>query len=66
MAPKFNPAIFIERRTFKSLTMDKLATKMGVSTTTVWKWENGKAVPRPGKLDRLARLLGVRVEDLFA
>ena len=42
------------------LTQEELARKLGVSRTTVLRWENGTFAPRFA-LERLARVTGVRV-----
>jgi transcriptional regulator with XRE-family HTH domain len=55
----------IERyRKIKGMTQAQLAQAMGVSIPTVQRWEAG-AEPRPGKLAKLADLLGVDVGTLL-
>lgn len=46
-------------------TQQQLAAAMGVSQPTVQRWQNG-TMPRGNKLNRLASILGVEVQDLFA
>jgi transcriptional regulator with XRE-family HTH domain len=44
------------------LTQKQLATLVGVTPTTVWRWYHGEARPRPlsvGKLHDLARAYGM-------
>ena len=49
----------------KGLTQEELATHMGVSPQAVSKWENDKTCPDISALPRLARLLGVSVDELL-
>lgn len=47
------------------LTLAQVATKLGVSKPTVWAWEQGKARPVEGRIDALARVLGVPASELI-
>ena len=47
------------------LRQEDLAAKKGVQRTTVTMWESG-AMPRAETLIRLAKTLGVTVEELMA
>ena len=49
----------------KGLTQEELATHMGVSPQAVSKWENDQTCPEISALPRLARLLGVSVDELL-
>lgn len=49
----------------KGLTQEELATHMGVSPQAVSKWENDQTCPDISALPRLARLLGVSVDELL-
>ena len=49
----------------KGLTQEELATHMGVSPQAVSKWENDQTCPDISALPRLARLLGVTVDELL-
>ena len=49
----------------KGLTQEELATHMGVSPQAVSKWENDQTCPVISALPRLARLLGVSVDELL-
>lgn len=40
-----------------------LATKLGVSMMTVYRWENGKTKPHPFLRERLERLLNRKVDN---
>jgi transcriptional regulator with XRE-family HTH domain len=44
-------------RKASGMTQSDLASRIGVSKTTVWKWENGAATPRRVTAARLAQLL---------
>lgn len=41
------------------LTRTGLASAIGVSKVTIWKWENDRSFPRPDKLQRLASTFGI-------
>ncbi|MFD8703634.1 helix-turn-helix transcriptional regulator [Kitasatospora sp. NPDC059648] len=45
-------------------TQEQLATAMDVDRTTIHRWENGKATPRPWQMPKLARLLKVSRDEL--
>ena len=49
----------------KGLPQEELATHMGVSPQAVSKWENDQTCPDISALPRLARLLGVSVDELL-
>ena len=49
----------------KGLTQEELATHMGVSPQAVSTWENDQTCPDISTLPRLARLLGVSVDELL-
>jgi len=48
----------------QGLSMDRLASILGVSKPTVWAWEQGKARPLAGRIEKLAEALGVSAGDL--
>lgn len=50
----------------KGLTQQDVADILGVTPAAVSKWENGSSKPRVEMLCRLAKLLGVRIEELLA
>jgi transcriptional regulator with XRE-family HTH domain len=50
----------------KPMTQEELAEKMGVSSQAVSKWENDVSCPDIQLLPRLARLLGVTVDELLS
>lgn len=47
------------------LTQKELAEKIGVSTQSVWGWEQGLFEPKGERLQNLAKALGVEVSRLF-
>lgn len=49
----------------KGLTQEELASHMGVSPQAVSKWENDQTCPDISALPRLAKLLGVTVDELL-
>ena len=49
----------------KGLTQEELATHMGVSPQAMSKWENDQTCPDISALPKLARLLGVTVDELL-
>jgi transcriptional regulator with XRE-family HTH domain len=50
----------------RKLTAVELGEMLGVSETTISKWECGHAVPRMSRIKTLARALGVSVPKLWA
>jgi len=48
----------------KGWTQLELATKIGVTPSTIYNWERGKFVPRVGQLRELAQVLGVRMDEI--
>lgn len=53
-----------ERRTHKRWTRQQLATKMGVTLTTIGNWEGGKGFPKLSKRGLLCTVLGITAKDL--
>src|SRR5918995_3640083 len=54
-----------ELREQKALTLHDLEEASGVGADAISKIENGHRKPRPSTLRKLARALGVEVEDFF-
>lgn len=50
----------------KNLTQEELAGHMGVSPQAVSKWENDQTCPDISALPKLAKLLGVTVDELLS
>lgn len=53
-----------ERRKVVGLSQERLAEAVGVDRSTVVRWEGAETDPQPWHRPRLARALGVSVEDL--
>jgi putative transcriptional regulator len=53
------------QRAIKNLTQEELAAKIGVTRKTINTIENGKFIPSTVLSIRLARIFGIKVEDLF-
>ena len=47
------------------MSMYELAEKMGVSVSTVSRWETGEAVPITARLSTLADVLHCTIDELF-
>lgn len=54
-----------ELRQAKKLTQIEIAKELEVSHSTVSMWETGAALPRAGKLIKLADILGCTVDELL-
>lgn len=52
------------RRLQLLMSQDELAKKIGVTQTTIWLYENGEATPKLEIALRLAKVLGMTVEQL--
>lgn len=50
----------------KGVRQQDLINDLGYSSATISQWVNGKMFPRPSKVERLAKYLGVSVNDLYA
>jgi transcriptional regulator with XRE-family HTH domain len=61
----FSPDLFIDAMRESELTPKQLASEMGASVEAVARWMAGIAVPKPGYLKQAARILEVKVEDLY-
>ncbi len=47
-----------------SLTLAELATTIGVSIQTVWRWENAKARPSPSHRRKLAEMYRKETKEI--
>ena len=54
-----------EHRMSRNMTQEFVAESLGVSRQAVSKWESGASDPSTTNLIALAKLLGVKVEDLL-
>lgn len=52
-------------RNIKGLTQEELGKAVGVSSMAVSQWENDRAVPRMGSIERLSNTLGVTKSQLL-
>jgi hypothetical protein len=52
-------------RRARGLTLEQLATELGVTKASVSKWELGSTHPEHSRLDQLARVLGVTAPQLL-
>lgn len=46
---------FLKMRRARGLTLGQIARGLGVSTPSVWAWENGKSKPRAVRMEQLCR-----------
>jgi len=59
---QWTPAAICKLLTMSRLTIEQLAHEVGVTSTTAWRWKNGRSTPSPlarGKLSALAREIGM-------
>lgn len=54
-----------QRRERAGLSQEQLAEEMGVSSGTIYHWENGNASPKWNQVPALAAALGVKVHTLL-
>lgn len=47
------------------LTQEQVASRVGVSLTSYWKWETGACMPSSRRIPRMAKVLGVTPLDLI-
>jgi two-component SAPR family response regulator len=50
----------------RGLTARELADEIGVSYTTIYRWENGERVPDGFNMGKLMNVLGVRFKDIIS
>lgn len=53
-------------RKANGVSVHQFAAEVGVSTTAVSSWERGAFLPQTDSLIKIARLLGVSIENLIA
>jgi transcriptional regulator with XRE-family HTH domain len=56
---------FLKLITEQGLTAYRVAKITGISQVTLSDWKNGKSKPKTEKLQKIANLLGVQIEDLI-
>lgn len=57
--------LFEKKEAGKEVKQKEIASALGVTTAQVSAWINGKTYPRAVKLYQLAKLLDVKVDDLY-
>ena len=58
-APRFSPKWLKSHRTKLGFSAREYALLVGVSTLTIYNWENGKSKPQAAKLQQLASIRGM-------
>lgn len=58
-------ARLLRLRTSAGLSQAEIAERMDVSAPSVSSWENGRVRPKPGRIAKLADILGVQASDLL-
>ena len=48
------------------MTDYRVAKETGISTATLTHWKHGRSTPKVDKMLKIAKLLGVKLEDLVA
>ncbi|MBQ3275463.1 MAG: helix-turn-helix transcriptional regulator [Oscillospiraceae bacterium] len=54
------------RRKAAGISIDGLATMLGVTRQAVFNWESGGTLPTADKLPEIARVLGCSIDDLYS
>lgn len=52
-------------RVGKDLSQDRAAELIGVSRTSISKWEHGAAVPKWGNIEKMCSVYGCTVDEIF-
>ncbi len=55
----------VQLRAREGMTQEELAEIMGVSRSTIAKWEGGSGIPRIDNVIRLSRLFQVTIDELL-
>ena len=55
----------VKLRKLKGLNQDELASAVGVSRQSVYKWESGQSYPEAAKLIELKAVFGISIDDLL-
>jgi two-component SAPR family response regulator len=53
-------------RTERDMTARELADEIGVSYTTIYRWENGERIPDGFNMGKLMNIFGVRMKDIIS
>ena len=52
-------------RESRDLSLEQMATQLGVKKSTIWRWENGKRRPEDKYLPVISRLTGASIPSLM-
>jgi transcriptional regulator with XRE-family HTH domain len=55
-----------EIRNKKEFNQDDVAAMLNVSKQTYYKWEKGETEPKASQIQKLAKCLGVTIQDFFS
>ena len=64
-ATKGNPCQYKRIRKEVGMTAQEVATKIGVSISTIFSWESGKTSPDSTRVIQLANLYGCTADELI-
>lgn len=56
---------FLKLITERGITPYRVAKETGISQVTLSDWKAGRSVPKVDKLQKIAKFLGVKIEDLI-
>lgn len=65
LAAKGNPCQYKKIRRRVGMTAQEVATKIGVSISTLFSWESGKTSPDSTRVIQLANLYGCTADELI-
>ena len=65
LSAKGNPCHYKSIRKSVGMTAQEVATKIGVSISTVFSWESGKTSPDSTNVIQLAKLYGCTADELI-
>lgn len=57
---------YAKLRDERHMTDYRVAKETGISTATLTHWKHGRSTPKVDKMLKIAKLLGVKLEDLVA
>ncbi len=66
VATKYDPCNYKAFRTKAGMTAQEVATKIGVSISTLFSWESGKTSPDSVYVAQLAELYGCTADELIS
>jgi transcriptional regulator with XRE-family HTH domain len=59
------PLYITEWRKSVNLSVEDVGARMGVSRTTFWRWETEQDRLNPSKISKIAKALGIKLEQLW-